>query len=214
MTLLYLVRHGQTEWSKSGQHTSITDLDLTDAGVAQAESLHSRLDPAEFGLVLSSPRLRARRTAELAGFTDYEIEEDLDAIEDFILDEDDEDDWDEDYEDYEDDEDYYDPDPAAPDKTYAKRGAFLDKVDFDALGWGVPPSTIPATDTSQLLALVVAQKVLQDALREQFETADRSRVSVILGVTSAQELLSSMVSRLQRPVWVKSPWRCSSVGTV
>ncbi|HRY42544.1 MAG TPA: SDR family oxidoreductase [Thermoanaerobaculia bacterium] len=101
-------------------------------------------------------------------------------------------------------EDYYDPDPAAPDKTYAKRGAFLDKVDFDALGWGVPPSTIPATDTSQLLALVVAQKVLQDALREQFETADRSRVSVILGVTSAQELLSSMVSRLQRPVWVKS----------
>lgn len=77
MTLLYLVRHGQTEWSKSGQHTSITDLDLTDAGVAQAESLHSRLDPAEFGLVLSSPRLRARRTAELAGFTDYEIEEDL-----------------------------------------------------------------------------------------------------------------------------------------
>jgi len=101
-------------------------------------------------------------------------------------------------------EDYYDPDPAAPDKTYAKRGAFLDPVDFDALGWGVPPSTIPATDTSQLLALVVAQKVLQDALREQFETADRSRVSVILGVTSAQELLSSMVSRLQRPVWVKS----------
>jgi len=101
-------------------------------------------------------------------------------------------------------EDYYDPDPAAPDKTYAKRGAFLDKVDFDALAWGVPPSTIPATDTSQLLALVVAQKVLQDALREQFETADRSRVSVILGVTSAQELLSSMVSRLQRPVWVKS----------
>ncbi|MHB1045579.1 MAG: SDR family oxidoreductase [Thermoanaerobaculia bacterium] len=101
-------------------------------------------------------------------------------------------------------EDHYDPDPAAPDKTYAKRGAFLDKVDFDPLAWGVPPSTIPATDTSQLLALVVAQKVLQDALREQFETADRSRVSVILGVTSAQELLSSMVSRLQRPVWVKS----------
>jgi acyl transferase domain-containing protein len=101
-------------------------------------------------------------------------------------------------------EDYYDPDPTAPDKTYAKRGAFLDPVDFDALGWGVPPSTIPATDTAQLLALVVAQKVLQDALREQFETADRSRVSVILGVTSAQELLSTMTSRLQRPVWVKS----------
>jgi acyl transferase domain-containing protein/acyl carrier protein len=101
-------------------------------------------------------------------------------------------------------EDYYDPDPSAPDKTYAKRGAFLDPIDFDALGWGVPPSTIPATDTAQLLALVVAQQVLQDALREQFETADRSRVSVILGVTSAQELLSTMTSRLQRPVWVKA----------
>ena len=99
-------------------------------------------------------------------------------------------------------EDYYDADPSAPDKTYAKRGAFLDPIDFDALGWGVPPSTIPATDTSQLLALVLAQQVLQDAARSQFETMDRSRISVILGVTSAQELLSTMVGRLQRPVWV------------
>ena len=37
-------------------------------------------------------------------------------------------------------EDYYDPDPTAPDKTYAKRGAFLPEVDFDPLSWGVPPS--------------------------------------------------------------------------
>ena len=63
---------------------------------------------------------------------------------------------------------------------------------------------MPATDTSQLLALILAQTVLQDAAREQFETMDRSRISVILGVTSAQELLFSMVSRLQRPVWVKA----------
>lgn len=77
MTILYLVRHGQTEWSKSGQHTSHTDLDLTDVGVDQAKSLRERLDPAEFGLVLSSPRLRARKTAELAGFNDYEITDDL-----------------------------------------------------------------------------------------------------------------------------------------
>ncbi len=101
-------------------------------------------------------------------------------------------------------EDYYDPDPSAPDKTYARRGAFLDPVDFDALGWGVPPSTIPATDTSQLLALILAQKVLEDAARERIGTLDRSRVSVILGVTSAQELLSTMIGRLQRPVWVKA----------
>ncbi len=101
-------------------------------------------------------------------------------------------------------DDYYDPDPSAPDKTYARRGGFLGKVDFDALGWGVPPSTLPATDTAQLLALIVAQSVLKDASGAAFATMDRSRISVILGVTSAQELLFSMVSRLQRPVWVKA----------
>lgn len=101
-------------------------------------------------------------------------------------------------------DDYYDADPAAPDKTYARRGGFLAPMDFDALGWGIPPSTIPATDTSQLLALIAARAVLQDAAREQFETMDRSRISVILGVTSAQELLFSLVSRLQRPVWQKA----------
>ena len=77
MTLLYLVRHGQTEWSKSGQHTSFTDLDLTEHGVKQATALRERLDPSEFGLVLTSPRTRARHTAELAGFTDYEVTDDL-----------------------------------------------------------------------------------------------------------------------------------------
>lgn len=101
-------------------------------------------------------------------------------------------------------DDYYDADPTAPDKTYARRGGFLAPMDFDALGWGIPPSTMPATDTSQLLALIAARAVLQDAAREQFETMDRSRISVILGVTSAQELLFSLVSRLQRPVWQKA----------
>ena len=100
-------------------------------------------------------------------------------------------------------EDYYDPDPSVPDKTYAKRGAFLKEIDFDSLSWGVPPNLIPETDTSQLLALIVAQKVLEDACG-QSAALDRSRISVILGVTSGQELLGSMVSRLQRPVWVKA----------
>ena len=99
-------------------------------------------------------------------------------------------------------DDYYDPDPRVPDKTYASRGAFLRDVDFDALGWGIPPSIIPATDTSQLLALIVAQQVLDDAARAR--ALDRSRMSVILGVTSAQELLGKMVSRLQHPIWRKS----------
>ncbi len=77
MTLLYLVRHGQTPWTVSGQHTSYTDLDLTPQGEEQAKALRSKLDPSEFGLVLTSPRKRAQRTAELAGFTDYEVTEDL-----------------------------------------------------------------------------------------------------------------------------------------
>lgn len=100
-------------------------------------------------------------------------------------------------------EDYYDPDPSAPDKTYAKRGAFLNDVDFDALSWGVPPSIMEATDTSQLLSLIVAQRVLDEASAGQFAEMDKSRISVILGVTSAQELLAASVSRLQRPMWVK-----------
>jgi acyl transferase domain-containing protein len=101
-------------------------------------------------------------------------------------------------------DDYYDPDPRARDKTYCKRGAFLPEVDFDPVEWGVPPSILPSTDTNQLLALIVAQQVLEDACGGSFKDLPRDRVSVILGVTSAQELLGSMVSRLQRPVWVKA----------
>jgi len=80
MTSLYLVRHGETEWSRSGQHTSYTDLPLTDNGRAQATMLLGHLDPASFGLILSSPRQRARQTAELAGFTgafEPRLDEDL-----------------------------------------------------------------------------------------------------------------------------------------
>jgi polyketide-type polyunsaturated fatty acid synthase PfaA len=101
-------------------------------------------------------------------------------------------------------EDFYDPDPKAPDKTYARRGAFLPDVPFDPLAFGIPPTIVPATDTSQLLALIVAQRVLEDAAGGDFSDLDKSRISVILGVTSAQELLANMVGRLQRPVWVKA----------
>ncbi len=101
-------------------------------------------------------------------------------------------------------EDYYDPDPAAPDKTYARRGAFLGPVQFDTLKWGVPPTIVPATDTAQLLSLLVAEQVLTDVARASGEAVDPNRVSVILGATSAQELYGNMVSRLQRPVWVKA----------
>lgn len=76
MTELYLVRHGETQWSANGRHTSTTDLDLTENGVAEALALKDKLNPADFGLVLSSPRRRALRTAELAGFSP-EVSDDL-----------------------------------------------------------------------------------------------------------------------------------------
>jgi len=74
---VWLVRHGETEWSRTGRHTSTTDLDLTDEGVAVAADLEKRLSPLAFDLVLTSPRLRARRTAELAGFPSAEVDDDL-----------------------------------------------------------------------------------------------------------------------------------------
>ena len=80
MTQLYVVRHGETEWSRSGQHTSVTDLPLTERGEEQARALQGHLHPDEFGLVLSSPRRRALHTAELAGFDaghTPQVEEDL-----------------------------------------------------------------------------------------------------------------------------------------
>jgi probable phosphoglycerate mutase len=67
-TRLFLVRHGETEWSRSGRHTSITDLPLTETGQRLARALMGHLLPQDFQLVLSSPRRRARETAELAGF--------------------------------------------------------------------------------------------------------------------------------------------------
>ncbi|GAB3029313.1 acid phosphatase [Nocardioides flavus (ex Wang et al. 2016)] len=72
-----MVRHGETEWSRDGKHTSATDLPLTDVGEAAARELAPRLGGVEFDLVLTSPRLRARRTAELAGFADAEVDDDL-----------------------------------------------------------------------------------------------------------------------------------------
>jgi probable phosphoglycerate mutase len=64
-----LIRHGQTEWSANGRHTSATDLDLTAEGEAEAEALRPAVAGRKFAAVLSSPRRRALRTAELAGLT-------------------------------------------------------------------------------------------------------------------------------------------------
>jgi broad specificity phosphatase PhoE len=75
---VYLVRHGETEWSASGKHTSVTDVPLTDAGRAAAARLRPVFAPLDLALVLTSPRSRARDTAELAGLGDRaQVDEDL-----------------------------------------------------------------------------------------------------------------------------------------
>jgi broad specificity phosphatase PhoE len=74
---LWLIRHGETEWSRDGRHTSTTDLPLTEHGVEVAHTLAPRLADTEFAQVLTSPRQRARITAELVGFPDAEVDEDL-----------------------------------------------------------------------------------------------------------------------------------------
>lgn len=76
-TELFLLRHGQTEWSLSGQHTGRTDIALTAEGEQQAAALRAGLSQVDFGLVLCSPRQRARKTAELAGFVDPQVDADL-----------------------------------------------------------------------------------------------------------------------------------------
>jgi probable phosphoglycerate mutase len=74
---VWLVRHGQTEWTVSGRHTSRTDVPLTEHGEEQARGLAPPLAEQHFALVLTSPRVRARRTAELAGFPYAEVDDDL-----------------------------------------------------------------------------------------------------------------------------------------
>jgi broad specificity phosphatase PhoE len=75
---IFLVRHGETEWSRAGRHTGRSELPLTPDGETEAAALQHRLAKIEFALVLCSPRQRARRTCELAGFAKRaEIADDL-----------------------------------------------------------------------------------------------------------------------------------------
>ncbi|MCU0586110.1 MAG: SDR family NAD(P)-dependent oxidoreductase [Desulfobacterales bacterium] len=96
--------------------------------------------------------------------------------------------------------DYYDPDPKRPDHVYCSRGGFLPPVDFDPAEFGIPPATLEATDSSQLLALAAAQQALDDAGL----AVNRARTSVILGVTGTQELVIPLSSRLGHPHWRKA----------
>src|SRR4051794_13163437 len=108
--------------------------------------------------------------------------------------------------------------------TYARRGGFLSAVEFDPMEFGIAPRDIEATDTSQLLGLVVAKQALTDAgvilangrrqpaggadqpadAGRSPKTVDRDRVSVILGVTGTLELVIPLGARLGHPKWKRA----------
>ena len=94
--------------------------------------------------------------------------------------------------------------PKRPDHVYSKRGGFLSPIDFDPSEFGIPPSILEATDSSQMLGLVTAKMAMIDAGYGPERSFDRNRTSVILGVTGTQELVIPLGARLGHPVWRKA----------
>jgi acyl transferase domain-containing protein/NAD(P)-dependent dehydrogenase (short-subunit alcohol dehydrogenase family) len=101
-------------------------------------------------------------------------------------------------------EDYFHPDAKQPDHTYAQRGGFLSPVDFPALDFGISPNRLEATDSTQLLGLLVARQALEDAGYGASRSFDRGKVSVILGVTGTLPLVIPLGARLGHPHWRKA----------
>jgi acyl transferase domain-containing protein/NAD(P)-dependent dehydrogenase (short-subunit alcohol dehydrogenase family) len=98
-------------------------------------------------------------------------------------------------------EDYFDADKGAPDKTYCRRGGFLEPYPFDPTEFSMPPTVLEATDTSQLLGLVAAKAALEDAGYGPDREFDREQTSIILGVTGTLELVVPLGARLGHPMW-------------
>jgi acyl transferase domain-containing protein/NAD(P)-dependent dehydrogenase (short-subunit alcohol dehydrogenase family) len=98
--------------------------------------------------------------------------------------------------------DYLDPDPKKKDHIYCNRGGYLPPVNFDPTEFGIPPNSLEATDTSQLLGLLTAKRAIDDAgYGDNGKPFDRSKASVILGVTGTQELVIPLGARLGHPLW-------------
>ncbi|MBO2621198.1 type I polyketide synthase [Shewanella algae] len=107
--------------------------------------------------------------------------------------------------------DYFDPDKKAADKSYCKRGGFIPEVDFNPMEFGLPPNILELTDTSQLLSLVVAKEVLEDAGIHEGSDHDRDRIGITLGIGGGQKISQSLNARLQYPV-LKKVFRESGVS--
>ncbi len=101
-------------------------------------------------------------------------------------------------------EDYFSEDPRKPDHVYCRRGGFLSPVPFDPTAFGIPPSNLEATDTSQILGLMAAKTALEQAGYGDGADFDRDQTAVILGVTGTQELVIPLSSRLSWPKWKRA----------
>ncbi len=96
--------------------------------------------------------------------------------------------------------DNYDAELDPPGKTHARRDSFL-PFDLSLMDFGIPPSVVPTTDAAQLLALAVAEQVLEDVAGGDFSHLDRDRISVVLGVSSTAEMVANMSDVLPDSWW-------------
>ncbi|MGD9333161.1 MAG: beta-ketoacyl synthase N-terminal-like domain-containing protein, partial [Desulfobacterales bacterium] len=101
-------------------------------------------------------------------------------------------------------EDYFSEDIRKPDHVYCRRGGFLSPIPFDPTAFGIPPSNLEATDSSQILALIAAKTALDQAGYGEGADFDRDQTAVILGVTGTQELVIPLSSRLSWPKWKRA----------
>ncbi|ABW67480.1 type I polyketide synthase [Desulfosudis oleivorans] len=102
-------------------------------------------------------------------------------------------------------EDYFRQDSKGGDFTYCKRGGFLSAIDYDPTEFGIPPTILEATDTAQLLSLVVTKMALEDAgYGDTGRAWNRERTGVVLGATGTQELVVPLASRLGFPFWKRA----------
>ncbi len=105
--------------------------------------------------------------------------------------------------------DYFHADPGKPDHTYCTRGGYLSPLSYDPTEFGIPPNSLEAIDTSQLLGLIAAKMAMEDAgYGENGRKFDRDKTSVILGVTGTQELVIPLSSRLGHPEWRRALNAC------
>ena len=100
-------------------------------------------------------------------------------------------------------QDFHSPNPADPLKIYATRGGFMPRVAFDPLTFGLPPNNLESTDSVQLLALLVAKRLLDDTRSVGQAILDPARIGVVLGLASGTSLMEEMAAKIQRPVWTK-----------